>query len=228
MVLDELANAAPPVAPPIGADLEAELAKLAPVPMRRPLRQLAILIAISFVYGGAVLAITTVRRDFSEIPSSWIFGAGLTWLVGFVVPAYLATVPPPGSVSPNVQRAAIIAAFLAILFVTFGLVWPIPSGAHSDQYGWTRFLRGHTCLEIGLATAIVPTIAGAIFLRGALPVGARWTAAALGASGGCLGGLVLHLHCHITDHQHIGLVHGGVVLVAALLAAALVPRATDR
>jgi hypothetical protein len=30
----------------------------------------------------------------------------------------------------------------------------------------------------------------------------------------------------MTSWQHVGLVHGGVVLIAALLSAALVPRAT--
>jgi hypothetical protein len=69
-------------------------------------------------------------------------------------------------------------------------------------------------------------VIGAIFLRGALPVGSRWVAAALGAGGGSLGGLMLHLHCPVVDGIHVGLVHGGVVGMAALLAAALVPRAT--
>ena len=43
--------------------------------------------------------------------------------------------------------------------------------------------------------------------------------------GGCLGGLVLHLHCHVADALHVGLIHGGVVIVGALLSAALTPRA---
>jgi hypothetical protein len=88
-------------------------------------------------------------------------------------------------------------------------------------------LTRSNCLEVGLATALVPVVIGAIFLRGALPVGSRWIAAALGAGGGCLGGLVLHLHCNIVDGLHVGLVHGGVVIVAALLSAAIVPRASD-
>ena len=58
-----------------------------------------------------------------------------------------------------------------------------------------------------------------------MPVGSRWTAAGLGAAGGSLGGLVLHLHCPIADAWHLGLVHGGVVIIAALISAALVPRA---
>jgi hypothetical protein len=112
-------------------------------------------------------------------------------------------------------------------FVALGLLVH-PSGERSVHYGTEHFARGHTCLEIGLATALVPVVVGALFLRGALPVGSRWIAAALGAGGGCLGGLVLHLHCHVTDGLHVGLIHGGVVVLAALLSAALAPRATDR
>jgi hypothetical protein len=36
------------------------------------------------------------------------------------------------------------------------------------------------------------------------------------------------MHCPIADGPHIGLIHGGVVAVAAALTAALAPRATDR
>ena len=42
-----------------------------------------------------------------------------------------------------------------------------------------------------------------------------------------LGGLMLHLHCPVTDGLHVGLVHGGVVGVAALLAAAVIPRSLE-
>jgi hypothetical protein len=100
-------------------------------------------------------------------------------------------------------------------------------GAETVKYGLSHIHRGHSCLEIGVGIAIVPILLGALVLRGALPVGTRWTAAALGAAGGSLGGLVLHLHCPIADGWHLGLVHGGVVIVSALLAAAVVPRFTE-
>src|SRR6185436_3574312 len=114
------------------------------------------------------------------------------------------------------------AVVTSIAFVVLGLIVH-PMGPSSANYGWDRFVNGHWCLELGLATALVPVILGAVFLRGALPVRSRWIAAALGAGGGCLGGLVLHMHCHIADGLHIGLIHGGVVLVAAALSAALAP-----
>jgi hypothetical protein len=122
--------------------------------------------------------------------------------------------------------AAISVAITSVSFVMFGLAVH-PSGPSSTHHGVAYLYHGHGCLELGLATALVPVVIGAIFLRGALPVGSRWIAAALGAGGGCLGGLVLHLHCDIADGLHVGLLHGGVVIVAALLSAAIVPRASD-
>ncbi len=212
--------------PPLGAELEAELAKAAPVATRRPLRQLAILFGASLIYGAGLLALVSTRPDMSELPPAWIAGGALAWALGFVVPLYLAVVPAAGSMMPRRRLAAAAAVTAAILFVVMG--WVIhPAGPSSWQYNAERFVQGHPCLELGLATALVPVILGALFLRRTLPVGSRWIAAALGAGGGSLGGLVLHLHCRVTDPMHTGIIHAGVVSVAALLAALLVPRATD-
>ncbi len=223
-IIDELGKQPLPSPPPLGGALEAELGALAPVAPRRPLRQLAMLVGVSLVYGAALLAALSMRRDMSELPASWIAGAAIAWLLGFAVPCYLAMVPRPGSMTPRWGLAAASAIVTSIVFVVLGLIVH-PSGPSSELYGADHFARGHTCLELGLATALVPIVVGALFLRGALPVGSRWIAASLGAGGGCLGGLVLHLHCHIADGLHVGLIHGGVVLVAALLSAALAPRA---
>lgn len=214
------------VPPPLGGELEGELRALAPVTTRRPRRQLLALFGASLLYGGAWLTCLSLRRDLSELPTAWIFGGAIAWALGFVVPLSLALLPAAGSMMPRRQLAATAAITGAILFVAMG--WAIhPAGPSSIQYNAARFLDGHWCLWLGLATALVPVLLGAVFLRRSLPVGARWIAAALGAGGGSLGGLVLHLHCSITDPMHTGIIHAGVVSVAAVLAALLVPRATD-
>ena len=217
----ELTHLPPPTPPPLSQRLEAELAELTPVATRRPVRQLALLVAVSLSYGAGVLAMLATRRDLHELPMSWLVGVGLAWLFGFVAPVYLATVPRAGAVTPRWKLAGISAVIGAIGFIGLGLLLH-PGGAALD---WAHFGRGYRCLEFGLATALVPVVVGAIFLRGVLPVGSRGIAAALGAGGGSLGGLMLHLHCPINDGLHVGLMHGGVVVIAALLAAALVPRA---
>jgi hypothetical protein len=224
--LDALAKS--PTSPPaIGNALEAELAALAPASPRRPARQLAIALGASIAYAGCLLAVLTIRRDIGELPVGWLIGAGAAWLGGFCVPLYLALVPKRGSMTPRWQAAAALAIVLSVAFVLLG--WNVhPSGPSSLYYGWARFAHGHGCLWLGLAVALVPVVIGAVFLRGALPVRSRWIAAALGAGSGCLGGLVLHMHCRIADRMHVGLIHGGVVVVAAVLAALIVPRAVDR
>jgi Negative regulator of sigma F len=224
--LDALAKTAP-TPPSIAGALEAELAALAPAPPRRPVRQLAIAIAASLAYAGALLAVLTLRRDLGELPVGWLVGAGIAWLGGFAIPMYLALVPKRGAMTPRWQWAAAFAIVLSLGFVVLG--WNVhPSGPSSLYFGRERFFHGYGCLLLGLATALVPVAIGAICLRGALPVRSRWIAAALGAGGGCLGGALLHVHCRIADRWHVGLVHGGVVVVAALLAALIVPRTTDR
>lgn len=213
--------------PALSSELEAEIGRLAPVATRRPRRQLAIVCAASLAYGAILLAVLSMRPDARELPPAWIAGGALAWFLGFVVPCYVALVPAPGSMMARQGYAIAAAVTASILFVAMG--WMIhPAGPSSLQYGLARFVEGHWCLELGLATALVPVILGAVFLRGALPVGARWVAASLGAGAGSLGGLVLHFHCWITDPWHTGVIHAGVVAVAAALAAALVPRATDR
>jgi hypothetical protein len=222
--VEQLAALPPPKPPALGKDLEAELRTLAPVRTRRPLQHIGMLATLSLIYGAVLVVVLTTRRDMGELPMGWLAGVAIAWLLGFLVPSYLALVPRPGSMSPRWLIAGIAVAIAATCFVTLGLSMT-PSGPSSEIYGTERFVHGHTCLEIGLATALVPIVIGAIFLRGALPVGSRWIAAALGAGGGCLGGLVLHLHCHIADGLHVGLIHGGVVIIAAALSAAVVPRA---
>jgi len=225
--LAALAGARPPVPPPLSSALETELGRLHTVAPRRPRRQLATLVGISLAYGACVLAVLRMRIDMGELPLGFVVGAAVAWLLGFAVPCTIALVPRAGAMMPRRRWAVASAAIASVAFVALGLAIH-PSGAHSGYYGWPRFVHGHACLEIGLATAFVPVLIGAMFLRGALPVGSRWIAAALGAGSGCLGGLVLHMHCPIADPQHVGLIHGGVVVAAALLAAAMVPRATDR
>jgi hypothetical protein len=216
-------SAVPP--PPLGAALEAELAALRPVATRRPMRDFAKVALLSLVYGAALVGLLALRRDMHGIPTWWLVSVGSAWFLGFVVMAYLAIVPRRGAVMPRWRLVAIGTVLVSLGFVGAGLMMD-PMTPESRTLGLEHLHEGHWCLELGLATAIVPIVLGALVLRGALPVGSRWTAAGLGAAGGSLGGLVLHLHCPIADGWHLGLVHGGVVVLSALLAAALVPRVT--
>ncbi|MEO8552355.1 MAG: NrsF family protein [Kofleriaceae bacterium] len=225
--LDALAAQPPPPAPALSALLEAELGALAPVAPRRPLRQVGMLVVASLVYVGLLLAFLALRADLGELPRTWVIGASVAWFTGFGLATYCALVPRARTMTPRWRAAIVITGVTSVAFVILGLLVH-PAGKDSMHYGMPHLLRGHGCLWLGLATALVPVVLGAIFLRGAVPVFSRWVAATLAAAGGCLGGLLLHMHCRIADGPHIGFIHGGVVVVAAALAALLVPRATDK
>ncbi len=212
-------RASPP--PWISAALELELHALMPVTPRRPVRQALIATAVSLAYAAIVLAVVAVRRELDELPRTWLVLYLAAWFTGFAVPLWVSLVPRPGSMMPRWRLGGWLAATTAVGFVVAGFVLArsAPSSLHLGLGS------AHACLSQGLITAVVPVVLGTLLLRGAAPVGSRATAAALGAAGGSLGGLLLHLHCPIADGLHVGLVHGGVVALAALLAAALVPPA---
>jgi negative regulator of sigma F NrsF-like protein len=222
--IDELSKLPPPAPPAMSRALEAELAQLRPVAPRRPLRQLALLVAVSLLYGAGLVWWFAMRPDLRQLPMGWLFGVGLCWLLGFLVPMTLATVPARGSMMPRWRLAGLASVVASIAMVGLGLV--LHPGAF-ELPGWAGVVHGFGCLEAGLETAVVPIILGTLALRRALPVGSRWVAAGIGAAGGSLGGLVLHLHCPVDGGLHVGLVHGGVVVIAALVAAALAPRVTE-
>lgn len=215
------------VPPPPGDILDKMIEEVVAVRARRPLRQFLMLGVASLVYSALVLFLVHPRKDMPGQEMAWLVGAGVVWALGFLVPTSLALIPRKGSVMPRWRFAAVASVVTAVTFIALGLlIHPTVPGV-SLNYGTKMFLHGHWCLEIGVATALVPVALGALCLRGAIPVGSRWVAAALGAGGGGLGGLVLHLHCHVTDPLHQGVVHGGVVVVSALLSALIVPRAAQ-
>jgi Negative regulator of sigma F len=223
--IDELSKLPPPLPPAMSPALEAELAQLAPVATRRPLRQLALLVGVSLIYGiGLFVMLLALRADLHDLPMGWLFGVGLAWLLGFVVPTALATVPARGSMMPRWRLAGLASVVAAIAMIGLGLM--LHPGA-VPLSGWDGVVHGFGCLEAGLGVAVVPIVLGTIALRRTVPVGSRWVAAGLGAGGGSLGGLVLHLHCPVANGLHVGLIHGGVIVVAAVLAAALAPRVTE-
>lgn len=206
-----------PSAPALPAELEAELGKLAPVATRRPWRDVARIAALSLVFALALLFVVTMRRDLHDVQAWWLIAVAIAWFVGFAGMLALALVPRRGSMMPRWQIAGAGAAIVGASFVAGHLMMPSSMGD----------MHTNGCLPIGLATALVPVVLGALALRPVMVVGSRWTAAGLGAAGGSLGGLVLHFHCPIADGWHLGVIHGGVVVVAALLAALIVP-ATSR
>jgi len=226
-VLETLRDRAPTGAVPISAALEEELARLAPVRTREPRREAMLFVAIGVAWIALVLLGMRFRRDLHELPFAWLVGVAFAWLAGFIAIVWSVFVPRRGSMFPRWKAAAVIAVAASIGFVVLGLVVH-PSGPSSKHYGWANFAKGLGCLAIGQVVALLPIIVGARRLRRVHLANARWLAAAVGAAGGCLGGLVLHLFCPIADAQHTGLVHGAAIGVGMAVGSLIALRIAHR
>jgi hypothetical protein len=217
------ALAVPPIdAPPLGEDLARELASIRPVRTRAPRLESAAVLGLSLVSAAAVVAWIGMRSDVDALPRVWMVAVGGLWLASYVSITWLVLVPPRRQVMPRWRWAAGLSALAAVVLVASGMLLPGEVAAAGTSYSvsfssWVE--HGHRCLRAGLAVALVPVVLTAMAMRSALPVGSRWLAAAIGAAGGALGGLTLHMHCPIGERFHVGLVHGGLVIVAALIAA---------
>jgi hypothetical protein len=209
-------------APPMSEALARELANLAPATTRAPRGEWAGVLVLSLVYGTGLLAWMGVRDDLARVLPAWLVGIGAVWVASFLAITWLVLVPPRQQVMPRWRRAAALAAIAAALLVAGGLLRPQALAATGATYAASFASvvdHGHRCLRWGLAVALLPAILTAFAVRGAIPVGSRWLAAAVGAAGGSLGGLALHLHCPISERFHLGLIHGGLVILAAATAA---------
>ena len=214
-----------PVADPSDL-LEAELAEMVPKDPRKPLRQIGILLIASLAYAAVMVVWLGFRPDFNELPTAWLFLYVAAWVFGFSGIAALAMLPRKDSSLPRARIGAGISLGVMVLFVSVGLLFPesAPSSFEHPNTAEHTIRFGKSCLSLGLATAVVPVFLCIFFLRRSLPYGSRGIATAIGATGGCLGGLMLHLHCQVSSATHLGFVHGGVVVVAALLTWLLTPK----
>lgn len=211
--------------PPLPDALQAELSELRPTRPRSPRRRFVALGLVSLAYCASLLLTMELRPDLWELPRPWLVLYCAAWLVAFVALGWLAVVPGPGRIMPDWRRAGVAAALAGIGFVAAGFLFeqPPPPGSPASRGG-----LGLGCVALGVVTALVPVALGALLLRGRVPVGSRWAGAGMGAAGGSLGGLLLHLYCPLGHGLHLGLSHGGVVVVSAILGAVLIPRAASR
>ena len=225
--LEELG--APCDIPGLCDELESQLSDLQPVRTRSRRAAFVSLGAASAVYSLALLWFLDLRTDLDTLSRPWLILNSVAWLASFLAIAYLALVPRRGQVSPSWRHAGVAALVASVGFVLSGLMLGRPAldHTHSDLDVGSALTQGYGCLSIGTISALLPILLGALLLRGRLPVGAHWAGAGLGAAGGSLGGLLLHLHCSIVDPLHLGLMHGGVVVLGALLGALLLPRTAN-
>lgn len=215
--------------PPMSSELRAELDDLDAVPTARPLRRFAIAGLISALWMGGLLALLGLRRDLEPLPRLWVVLYTSAWAVTFLALSFGAQVPRRGHVMPRSPLLGRLGLAAGAGFVGAGLIAsrqvPGLSTVYEPSLANVASYAGY-CISIGLLAAALPIAVAAVLLRNVAPTGAGWLGLAVGASGGALGGLLLHLHCPIAERTHLGLVHGGVVLIAATVGAAVMWRAS--
>jgi negative regulator of sigma F NrsF-like protein len=212
-------------APPPSPTLLAAVSRTTPVTTRRPGRTFAgiALISIACVVSLLVWSLG-LRRDLGSIPLIPVFLYGAACLASFGAHLATAVLPSAGEVLPAAHRSVRLSFFLATITVPLGILLGVRAhpGTHptvGQLAGfWTHALP---CLLNGFTIAAVPALLAIIALRRVIPRGSWRVALPVGGAAGVLAGLALELHCPRFDLVHVGLAHGSVMVIPALLLAIL-------
>lgn|GEM_PF-3321811 len=211
------------VVPPPSPALLAALANLAPVPPRRPVRSLFVVLFAGCAYPAWTVASSPLHPQPATGPVVWLMGHATLWFASFVVPLAAILVPVRGQVLPDGGRAIRFALLTAAMIFGIGLMRdsvPHPCLPAPLARSWL------SCLLHGAKLA-APTIAtGAFALRHAAQADGWRLGAALGLAAASLAGLTLHLAC-APCFAPAGLPCGGFVVASAALGA-LAVRAANR
>jgi hypothetical protein len=223
-LLRALRGGGPP--PPVSPALMGSLDGMKPVRTRVPIRTLLIVLAAGCVYPVAALAIYPLRHDLSALPTAWLVAVALVWLAGFSIPLALALLPRRQQVLPDASRAARVAVLAALTLVLTGLLFTVdaPGITILPKTRWAGFfaLWWH-CVSFSLKATVPMLVAASIALRRMTVVNLSYLGAPIGAAGGALAGLTLHGLCPYGGAAHVGLAHGGGVVIGAALGALWLP-----
>ena len=212
--------------PPPSAALMASVAEMRPVRTRVPFRALMIVAVAACVFPVAALALFPLRKALSALPPLWFAGVGLVWLAGFIVPLTFAILPRARQVLPDGARAGRTALLASLTLVLMGLLLTVdaPGVTILPRTTWEGFwhLWWH-CVSFSFKVTVPAVLVGAFCLR-KVAVARLWQlGAAVGAAGGALSGLTLHGLCPYGGSAHVGLAHGGGVVIGAVLGALWLP-----
>jgi hypothetical protein len=218
--MKELAMAMPVKAPPPGAELLARVQRIAPVRTRRPGLALSAAVLVSGLYPAYLLHLYPMRKDMGALPGWWVAVAGLAWAAVFVALLARAFLPRRGDVLPDMSAAFRTTVIGTLGLMGLGLAFTIdaPCCTIVPAARWSDFASAWWhCVSFGLRISLPTLVVGALLLRRLVWVRGVRMGMALGAAGGALAGLTLHLLCPIGGALHVGLAHGGGVVVGAVI-----------
>ena len=204
--------------PKMSAALCEAIAEAKPVTMRRPLRDLGVFLALSIPMLAVMAVMMGVRSDISEISPLWVGSIALVWIASFAASSYLGFVPAKGHVRPRSQNIYQVVAVASFLVISVGL-FATTSGISYPSTFSNVVAHAPRCSMMGVTAGILPGLIALLLMRRYVPVRRLSIGLSLGAAGGSLSGLILHLHCPISERFHVGLVHGGCLVLSALFVA---------
>ena len=213
-------------APGPSAKLMAAVDGMRPVRPRVPLRSLLAVAAAAAVFPSVAMALYPLRQDLGALPRAWVVTVAALWLAGFLIPLTVALLPPAGQVLPNSVRAGRTGVLAALTLVLVGLLFTVdaPGITVLPPATWSAFVHlWLSCVSFSLKVSIPAVIVAALALRRLKIAGLARLGAAIGAAAGALSGLVLHGLCPIGGAAHVGLAHGGGVVIGAVLGALWLP-----
>jgi len=218
-----------PEPPPPSEELTAMIAKCAPVPLRRPGRELAIALGLFAIWAALLCAALGLRADLPALPLVRYLVGGLAWCAVVGLGVRIALAPAPGQVLPSLSIARLAAAFLPLGAAIAAVLLLVEAPSHAVQLeGPAALAKIVHCLSLGLGTAIVPLGWTVLRSRSRLLVGTAWTGAVLGVGAGALGALVLHVVCPVGGALHLVVGHVGSLVAGALLGAVVASRISRR
>jgi hypothetical protein len=212
--------------PPPSASLLTSMQEIRPVRTRMPLRTLLVVAVAACVFPVAAIALSPLRRDLAALPPIWVTSMALVWFAGFVFPLMAALLPTPGQVLPDGVRAGRTAFLAALTLVLVGLLFTVdvPGVTILPKTTWAGFahLWWH-CVSFSLKVTVPAVGVAAVVMRNVIVVHLSRLGAAIGAAAGALSGLTLHGICPYGGAAHVGLAHGGGVVIGALIGALWLP-----
>ena len=117
--------------PPPAESLLAAVEKDGAVRMRNPGRVLALAALLSLVYGAALVAVLSLRRDLAHLPPAWLIWFGSAWFAGFAALFWVGLMPGRGRVSPRLFAGFAGAAAATAVFFAAGFLFAEHAPGHS-------------------------------------------------------------------------------------------------
>lgn len=202
--------------------LIAELAAgLTPVRPMRHWHGVGLALASLAVAMAAVIIFTGLRADvLAGSPNPLVLlSIGLFLVLGIATSVAVVTMSRPkvGNDHGGWVWATAMAALLPVTAILFAL---------GGQTGWLTSdgaLHGLDCLVPGSAFGLLTFAALITWLRHGAPTSLERAGLVTGIASGSFGIFAYSLHCNVNDIVHIGIWHGGVVVLSAFAGRFVVP-----